>query len=71
MVLVQLWLTSKQSSVVKETKYIHENKLRKLELSTLSSGNNVNKVLFNDSNRFLMTSKTKLLLLGLNFDMIF
>ena len=42
---LKLWLTRKQFKVVDKIKQTHENKLRKLQLSPLSSGLNVDKVI--------------------------
>ena len=53
--------------MVNKIKQTHEKKLRKLQQSLLSSGLNVDKVIFNYSNRILTTSENKILLLGLDF----
>ena len=53
--------------MVNKIKQIHEKKLRKLQLSPLSSGLNGDKVIFNYSNGILTASENKILLLGLDF----
>ena len=64
---LKLWLVRKQKRVVNKIKQIHEKKLRKLQLSPLSAGLSVDKVIFNYSNRILTASESKILLLGLDF----
>ena len=64
---LKLWLIRKQNRVVNKIKQIHEKKLRKLQLSPLSAGLRVDKVIFNYSNRILTASESKILLLGLDF----
>ena len=53
--------------MVNKIKQIHEKKLRKLQLSLLSAGLSVDKVIFNYSDRILTASESKILLLGLDF----
>ena len=64
---LKLWLTRKQFRVVDKIKWTHENKLRKLQLSALSSDLNI--VIFNYVNRILAASESKILLLGLDFSL--
>ena len=64
---LKLWLTNKQNNVKNKTKVIHEKKLNRLGIQSLTSGLDATSVIYNFSNRVLSNDEKRLLLLGLDF----